>query len=209
MAATVNTSAQFAAAIERKIDRQALEVAQRYLVVYPFADKRTMEKGRGNTWTALRWSRLPLPTAPIAEGVPPTPNSLTFTQVTGVAVQWAQRIVFTDIAVTTIQQDLLNIASDRLGMSLAETKERNGFVNLMSGAQVNYPNQRGSRAALVAGDNLDPTTIYRTYANMSAIGVPKWNGQQGETIDRSMTYNQEQFRRRMPGVEHYVAISSD
>lgn len=209
MASTVNYSSNYAAAIERKIDREALKVAQRYLVVYPFSDKKTMEHGRGNTWTAIRWSRLPLPTNPTAEGVPPNPNALTFTQVTGVAVQWAGRIVFTDIAVTTIQQDLLNIASERLGMQLAETKERNGFVNLMSGAQVNYVNARGSRAALIAGDNLDPTTIYRTYANMSALGVPKWNGQTGETIDRGMNYNQQQFRRTMPGVEHFVAIGSD
>ena len=209
MASTINTSAQFAGAIERKIDREALQVAQRFLTLYNFADKRTMEKGRGVTWTALRWNRLPLPQAPTAEAVPPNPNSLTFTQVTGVAVQWAQRIVFTDIAVTTIQQDLLNIASERLGMSLAETKDRNGFVMLNSAAQVNYVNSRGSRAALVAGDNLDPTTINRTYANMSALGAPKFNGQQGETIDRSMNYNQEQFRRAMPRAEHYVGITSD
>ena len=36
---------------------------------------------------------------------------------------------------------------------------RNRFNNLMGGTQVNYPNQRGARANLVAGDNLDPTTI--------------------------------------------------
>jgi N4-gp56 family major capsid protein len=209
MASTVNTSANYAGAIDRIIDRQALQVAQRYLVIYQFADKKQMEKGVGNVWTAIRWNRLPLPTAPIAEGVPPNPNALTFDRVQGVAVQWAQRIVFTDVAMETVQQDLLNIASGRLGQSLAEMKERNGYNNAMTGVQVNYVNSRGSRAALQAGDNLDPTTIYRTYANLSNIGAPKWNGQTGETIDRAMDYNQKQFRRSMPGVEHYVAIVND
>ncbi len=209
MASTVNTSAQYAGAIERKIDRQALEVSQRFLVLYGFADKKELEKGRGVTWTALRWNRLPLPQFPTAEGVPPNPNSLAFTQVTGVAVQWAGRIVFTDIAITTTPQNLLNEASERLGMQMAEMKERNGFNLLGSGTQVNFANQRGSRAALVAGDNLDPTTINRTYANMSFSGVPKYNGQTGETVDRGMNYNVDQFRKRMTVAEHYVAIAND
>jgi len=49
MAATVNTSSQFAGAITRTIDRKALQVAQRYLVLYQFADKKTLDHGHGVT----------------------------------------------------------------------------------------------------------------------------------------------------------------
>ncbi len=206
MVATVNTSANFAGAIARTIDRKALQVAQRYLTLTQFADMKTLDHGHGVTWTANRWNRLPLPQAPIAEGVPPNPNLLTFDQVTGIAVQWAGRIVFTDVATVTIQDDLLRIASDRLGMQLAETKERNGFVMLNAVTQVNYVASAGSRAALVAGNNLDPNTVTRTFVNLKKIGAPMWNGQTGETIERSMNYTAEQGNKAPGRAEHLVSI---
>jgi N4-gp56 family major capsid protein len=207
MAVTVNVSSQYAGAIERKIDRTALQVAQRYLVLYQFADKRTLEHGRGTVWTAIRWNRLPLAQAPIAEGVPPPPNQLTFTQVAGVALQWAGRIVFTDVATITIQQDLLRIAGERLGMQLAETKERNGYNALMAGTQVNYVASAGARASLVVGNNLDPQTVTRTATNLQVVGAPFWNGQTGETIQRSIDYNVNQAdKTSTKAAEHLVAI---
>ena len=45
-----------------------------------------------------------------------------------------------------------------------QTKERNGFNMLNGITQVNYVAAAGSRAALVAGNNLDPTTVTRTFA---------------------------------------------
>lgn len=207
MASSVNTSAQYAGAIERVIDRKALQIAQRYLVLYQFADKKDLEEGHGTVWTALRWNRLPLPTSPIGEGVPPPPNQLTFQQVTGTALQWAGRVVFTDVATITVQQNLLQVATERLGMQLAEVKERNGWQVLCSGTQVNYVNSRGARASLVAGDNLDPTTVTRTMTDMKVLGVPMWNGQTGDTIDRSIDYTRKQSEMEPMRAEHLVAVT--
>lgn len=207
MAQTVNVSANYAGAIVRQIDRKALPVAQRYLVLSQFADKKKLDHGHGVTWTANRWNRLPLSQAPVSEGVPPAPNLLTFTQVTGIAQQWAGRVVFTDVATITVQEDLLNIASDRLGMQLAETKERNGWNMLNAVTQVNYVAAAGSRASLVAGNNLDPTTVSRTFTNLQVIGAPFWNGQTGETIDRSIDYGVTQANKTSTSAaEHLVAI---
>jgi len=206
MAVTVNTSSNFAGAIARTIDRKALQVAQRYLVLSQFADKKKLDHGHGVTWTANRWNRLPLPTAPVAEGTPPQPNQLTFSQVTGIATQWAGRIVFTDVATIVVQEDLLRIASERLGMQLAETKERNGWNSLNAVTQVNYVASAGARASLVAGNNLDPTTVTRTFTNLKKIGAPLWNGQTGETIERSINYNYEQSHKKEIAAEHLVAI---
>ena len=200
------TSTAFAATVERKIDRKALEVAQRFLVLHGFADKKTLDKRAGLTWTATRWNRLPLPQAPIAEGVPPNPNSLTFTQVTGTALQWAGRVVFTDVAVITTQWELMDEATERLGQQIAETKERNGFQVLSSGTQVNYVNTRGARANLIAGDTLDPNTVTRTQTDMKLLGAPLWNGQTGETIKRSIDYTARESEKTIKGVQHLVAI---
>lgn len=201
-----NFSAQYAGTTTRYIDKKALEVAQRYLVLYAFADKKKMEHGHGTSWTATRWSRLPLPVAPVAEGVAPDTSTLGFTTVAGVALQWAGRLSFSDVAVIATQYDLLDISTERLGMQLAEVRERNGFVNLNSGTQVNYVNSRGSRASLVAGDNLDPTTVNRTVSNMKRLGALLWNGQTGETVKRSIDYSARQSEKKINGVQHLVAI---
>ena len=201
-----NTSAQYAGATTRVIAADALQESQRYLILYQFSDKKTLQHGHGNQWSAIRWNRMNLPRSPIAEGVPPDPSSLTYTQVTGMAVQWGGRWVGTDVATITTQQDLMAAASKQLGMQLAEMKERNGFVNLMSGIQINYANQAGSRGALAAGDNLNPTDVSRTFANLANLGVPLWNGQTGEDVQRSMDYTARQSEKTIKNVEHLVAI---
>ncbi len=207
-ASVVNQSSAYAGATTRIIAAKALQESQRYLVLYQFSDKETMEHGHGVTWSAIRWSRLPLPQTPVAEGVPPDANALAFTQVTGSAVQWAGRLVFTDVSLITTQQNLINIGSKMLGMQLGEMKERNGFVALMSGTQVNYANRAGSRAALAAGDNLNPTDVGRTFSNMVNLGVPLWNGQTGEDVQRSIDYTARQSEKGIKGVEHLVAIGN-
>lgn len=204
----VNTSSYYQGAVARKLERDTLEVAQRFLVVYQFADKKKMDRRSGVTWTATRFNRLPLPFAPLSEGVPPIGETLTISQVTGVALQWGDKITFTDVAQTTIQYDLLDQASERLGMQIAELKERNGYNNLMGGTQVNYVNSRGARASLVSGDVLDPATVNRTVANLKLLGAPMWNGQVGETINRSIDRNVKQSEMGPKAAEHYVSIGN-
>ena len=208
MASTVNVSSQYAGATTRVIASRALKETQRYLILYQFADKETMQHGHGVTWSAIRWSRLPLPQTPVAEGTPPPANQLSFTQVTGSAVQWAGRLVFTDVSLITTQQSLITEGSRMLGMQLAEMKERNGFVALMGGTQVNYANSVGARASLAAGDNLNPTDVNRTMANMKNLGVWLWNGQEGEDVQRSIDYTARQSEKTIKGVQHLVAIGS-
>ncbi len=204
----VNTSAQFSGDIRRVIDHDTLEVAQRYLTVYQFADKKTMQKHAGTTWTATRFNRLPLPYAPLSEGVPPIGESLTISQVTGVALQWGDKVTFTDVSTITIQHDLLKEATDRLGMQVAEMKDRNGF-NILSGCtQVNYVNSRGARANLVGGDVLDPHTVNRTVVNLKNLGAPLWMGQTGEDVKRGIDHNARASSKGPMGHEHYVAIGS-
>jgi len=208
LASTTNTSASYAGAIERTIERRALQNAQRFIVLTQFADVKQMKEGAGVTWTANRWPYLPLPTAPIAEGVPPTPQQMGFEQVTGVALQWGGRLVFTDVAVKTVPDDLLAKGSDLLGQQMMQLKERNGWNMLNGVTQVNYVAQAGSRAALVAGNNLDPTTVTRTYSNMKVIGAPMWNGQTGETVLRNMNYNFNEGKKAPGQAAHYVAIGN-
>jgi len=203
-----NTSAQFQADIVRILDKETLEVAQRFLVLYQFADKKTMPKNMGTSWTATRFNRFPVPFAPLTEGTPPIGETLTISQVTGVALQWGDKVTFTDVATVTIQHDLLHEATERLGMQVAELRERNGWNAALAGTQVNYVNQRGARASLVAGDVLDPNTVNRTVANLKNLGAPLWSGQTGETVQRGIDHNARGSSGRPMTHEHYVALGS-
>lgn len=203
-----NTSAQYQADIVKILDNDTLEVAQRFLVLYQFADKKTLDKHHGTTWTATRFNRLPLPNAPLSEGVPPVGETLTISQVTGVALQWGDKVTFTDVSTITIQHDLLKEATDRLGMQVAEMRERNAWNAALAGTQVNYVSARGSRAALVAGDTLDPFTVNRTVVNLKNLGAPLWSGQTGETVQRSIDHNARASSKGPMVAEHYVALGS-
>src|SRR5215469_1321850 len=203
-----NVSSQYQADIVRILDKETLEVAQRYLVAYQFMDKKTLPKHQGTSWTATRFNRLPLPVAPLSEGVPPIGEPLTLSQVTGFALQWADKVTFTDVATITIQHDLLHEAAQRLGMQVAELRERNAMNLLMATTQVNYVNSRGARASLVAGDTLDPNTVNRTVANLKNLGAPLWSGQTGETVVRGIDHNASASSRGPMTHEHYVSIGS-
>src|SRR6266566_6603567 len=134
------------------LDKEVLPISQRRLVVHQFGEVKKIPKGRGNTWTATRYNRLPLPFAPLSEGTPATAQALTIQQVVGTAQQWGGQVTITDVAELTIFHDPFQQAKRMLGYQLAECFERNDFLVLMGGTQVNYVNSRGARANLVAGD---------------------------------------------------------
>lgn len=172
----INNSSGFQADVEAYIADKTLPLVRRQLVVYQFGDPLTLPKGRGLTYTATRYNRVPLPYAPLSEGVPPVGELMTIGQVTATALQWGDKITITDVAEMTIKHPLFKKAIELLGLQVAETLERNTFVNLMGGAQVNYVNARGSRALLVAGDVLNIHELNRATAMLMTLGAPRYMG---------------------------------
>lgn len=204
--AGTNTSSQFQADISNYIADETLPLARRQLVAYQFGDPLTLPKGSGVNYTATRYNRLPLPYAPLSEGVPPIGETMTISQVTAVAQQWGDKVTITDVAEMTIKHPLFKKATELVGLQISETFERNTMNALMAGTQVNYVNQRGSRGALVAGDVLDTTTVIRTDAAMETLGAPRFMGD--EQTDTKIQANAGGARasenpRAMP---HYAAI---
>ena len=83
-----NVSGSFQADVEAYIADKTLPLARRQLVVYHFGDPLDLPKGRGVTYTATRYQRVPLPFAPLSEGVPPIGELMTIQQVVATALQW-------------------------------------------------------------------------------------------------------------------------
>jgi N4-gp56 family major capsid protein len=201
-----NVQSTFSSDVENFIADEVLPLARRQLVAYQFGDPFTLPKGRGLTYTAVRYNRLPLPFAPLSEGVPPIGESMTLSTVTVTASQWGDKVTITDVAEMTIKHPLVKQANDLIGLQISETLERNTFNSLMAGTQVNFVNSRGSRASLVAGDVLDPHTVNRTVAALETLGAPRFMGD--EMTDTKIAAESGGARasespRTMP---HYAAI---
>jgi N4-gp56 family major capsid protein len=172
----VNQASDFSSDIEAYIQDETLPLARLQLIAYQFGDPLTLPKGRGTVYTATRFNRVPLPFAPLSEGVPPIGESMTIAQVTATAQQWGDKITITDVGELTVKHPLVRQAQELISLQTGETLERNTYNNLLGLTQVNYVNSRGSRGALVAGDVLDTATLIRTNQALKTIGAPRYMG---------------------------------
>ena len=207
MVATVGTSPLYQGDVQRFLDREVLPVAQRHLVVRQFAQKIHIPKNMGLTYTATRYNRFVLPYGPIAENVAPPGQAPSISQITGVVQQWGDRANITDIAEITPFHDVLKQAARMLELQVPETYERNMFVQLNAAVQINFVNQRGSRALLVAGDLLDPITVNRTVANLKTLGAYMMNGPTETDVRKDIEEGPRKARGQPGTHEHYVAVA--
>src|SRR5208282_6107888 len=144
----VNFSTAFTSDVEAYIANETLPLARRRLVAYRFGDPLKLPKGRGVPYQEASWNRLPLPAAPLSEGVPPQGQSMSVTMVTATAVQWGDKVTISDVAEMTIKHPMFQIAKELCTLAVSETLERNTHNALLGGTQVNFVNTRGSRGAL-------------------------------------------------------------
>src|SRR5271157_198034 len=202
----INSSGSFQADVEAYIAQSTLPLARRRLVAYQFGDPLTLPKGRGVVYQAARWNRVPLPYAPLSEGVPPVGQTMTVTMVAATAIQWGDKITLTDIAEMTIKHPMFQTAKQLCSLAVAETLERNTYNNLLGGTQVNYVNTRGSRAGLQAGDVLNLHEINRAFGALGTLGAPRFMGD--EQTDTKLEANAGGARASSDprGLPHFTAI---
>ena len=202
----LNSASQFSGDIESYIADEILPLARRQLVAYQFGDPLELPEGRGTTYTAVRYNRIPLPFAPLSEGVPPVGETMTIGTVTATAQQWGDKVSITDVAELTIKHPLFKKGIELVSLQVSETLERNTFNALMALTQVNYVNSRGSRAALIAGDVLDPFTVIRTYAALKTLGAPRFMGDERTDMKLDADAGGAKASSNPRSMPHYVAI---
>jgi N4-gp56 family major capsid protein len=178
--ATQNKSSGFSADIANYIQEKTLPLAKRQLVAYQFGDQLTLPKNMGTTYTATRYSRLNLPGAPLAEGVPSVGESMPISQVSATAQQWGDSVFITDVAELTIAHPLFQKAIQLTAMQMAETLERNTFNALMAGSNIYFANSKSNRASLVATDVVGVTEINKAVGSLFTVGAPRFMGNEVE-----------------------------
>jgi len=201
-----NQASNFSSDIVAYIAEKTLPLTRKQLVAYQFGDPLELPKGRGTTYTATRYLRIPLPFAPLSEGVPPVGETMSIQQVSATAQQWGDKVTITDVAEMTIYHPLFKKATELVGLQVAETLERNTFNTLNSGTQINYVNSRGSRALLTTGDVLNPFEVQRAYSMLFNLGAPRYMGDEMTDIKLEADAGGAKASdnpRRMP---HYTSI---
>ena len=196
--------------IELHIRDEVLRIAQRQLVAYQFGQPLKLEKQSGVQYIATRYERLPLPFAPLSEGVAASGESITIAQVSATAQQWGDLVRVTDVADMTIKHPLFKQAIRLIGIQQPETIERNVFNILLTGTQVNYANSKANRASLVATDVMSPVEIGKIVGALETFGAPTFNGDDAIAMKLdadSTTRFTSSTKSKAPAVmPHYVSL---
>lgn len=204
--AGLNTSGQFTADIQNYIADEVLPLARRWLVVYQFGTPLTLPKGQGVTYTATRFERVPLPFAPLSEAIPPVGQTMTISQVTATAQQWGDVITISDRAELTTKHPVFQQGVNLMGLQIAETLERNTYVQLMGGTQINYVNTRGARASLIAGDVLNLHEVNRAFGILHTLGAPRFMGDEQTNIKLKAEEGEPNAGKNARANPHFVAV---
>lgn len=200
-----NQSTSFTADVEAYIQEEVEPLARRQLVAYQFGKPLKLDSNRGTTYTASRYERLPLPYAPLQEGVAPPGEAMTLQQVSATAQQWGDRVIITDVANLTIKHPLFQQACELVSIQMPETLERNTLNTLLSAPQVNYAQGVANRAALVATDVMSPHESNRIFGSLVTYGAPRFNGDERE--DMMIEAGAYRDPSKTPAVkQHYVAL---
>lgn len=166
------TSATLAAdAVPVYIAGKLLDLAQKQVVFEDLAEEIPFPEGNGKTIQGTRYERIPLPTAPLAEGVTPNSTPLTTAIIQAVLDQWGVVVTLTDVAQLTIRHPTLVIAVDRLGTNWGELRDREAQRPLMGGTNVTFAGTAASRAALAAGDVVNADLLRKITAILRTQGA--------------------------------------
>lgn len=200
-----NQSTSFTSDVEAYIQEEVEPLSRRQLVAYQFGKPLKLDTNRGTTYTASRYVRLPLPFAPLQEGVAPPGEAMTLQQVTATAQQWGDRVIITDVANLTIKHPLFQQACELVALQMPETLERNTLNTLLSATQVNFAGGAANRAALVGTNVMSPHEVNRIVGSMLTFGVPRFNGDERE--DMMIEAGAYRDPSKSPAVmQHYVAL---
>jgi len=157
---------------------ELLAIAQKLTVFQDIGDTPNMPDGEGKTYSAQRYERLPLPGAPLTEGITPDSTALIVNKVTAILEQWGMVVSLSDVALMTTKHPALTAAKDRLGNASAELQDREIQRVLMGGGVVIFPGGKTSRSTLATTDVPTTDFISGVVATLRQLGAPTFPGEQ-------------------------------
>ncbi len=151
------------------VKARLLERGQHLMVVERFGQVDPQQKNKTKSCKWRRYNSFPRAIQPLAEGIPPAGQKLTYTDITATLEQYGDAYKLTDVIVDTHEDKVLQEMTDLAGECAAETIETIRINILKAGTNVFYANGATSRATV----NSPPTRgdfrlIYRYFKNNKA-----------------------------------------
>lgn len=206
---TPNKYSQFSADVVNYIAKKVLELAYRDLVFYQFGSKLKFETERGLTYTATMYNRLPLPQSALNEGIPSTGETMSISQISGVAQQWGDLVNITDVAELTIFHPVFKLAEELVALQVAETLERNTVNTLLTGTNVYFAGGGSSRSS-VGTNVLNTATLSTVLAKLRKYGARPFGmgvargADGGKDVD--VPFDAGRLRNPTAASSHYVGV---
>lgn len=119
----MTTTAILPPAVKEYYDRLLLMTAYPQLIYNTFAQKRTLPEKSGNTIVFRRYKRLDTVPIPIVDGITPPPTSLSVVDLKATVDFYGNYVLLTNQVQLTVEDEVLNKASQLLAQNLAQTMD--------------------------------------------------------------------------------------
>lgn len=159
------------------VAQRQYELAERNLVIGRYAETFQLPQRMGTTLRVTRHKRMALPTAPLAEGVPPDAVQLTIEKVDVTVEQWGIVAFLTDVAQLTTTHPALVKATELTGLAMSEVLEREQAKVLLGGTKVVYGGSVSTRGSLANTDKMATAVVLRATTGLRARGANPKEGQ--------------------------------
>ena len=197
-AAQVTTQEGLSAEMKTFYDMTLIDEASANLVHDQFGQKRPIPKNGGKTIEFRKFSPLAKATTPLTEGVTPSGNSLTVTNITATVQQYGDFIVQSDVLELTALDNTILEATKLLGRQAGATLDTVVRNVLQAGTNVTYCPKLAadgtetavtSRAGLDATAQLTVDVVNQVVAKLRAQNAPTINGKYVAIIHPYVAYD--------------------
>lgn len=151
-----------------------IDMAEPELVHDQFGQKRPIPKNGGKAIEFRKYAPLPKATTPLSEGVTPTGQKLSVSNITATVQQYGGFIELSDLLLLTAIDNNMVEATRLLGSQAGRTSDTITRDILHTGTNVMYANGKAARASLAANtDKLTVLDIRKAVRKLKLFNTPK------------------------------------
>lgn len=159
MATQTTNTGTLSPTIQTYYDKKLITRLLPNFVHLQWGQKRSIPKNGGKHIDFRKFASLAPATTPLTEGVTPSGNSITITNVTATPAQYGDYVEVSDVLDMVAIDPVVDEMTDVLGEQASDTLDRVCRDVLSAGTNVQYAAGRVSRVTVAAGDNLTVNEI--------------------------------------------------
>lgn len=154
-------------------EKRLLDAAQPNLVHDQFGDKYPIPAHGGKTIEFRKYAALPVPEAPLTEGVTPDGSSITVSTVTSTVGQYGAYVTLSDMLELTAIDRNVEQATKALGQQAGKKMDQIVRDVMATGGTVHYPDGATGRGNITKAMTLTTKMIFKAAANLRANNAPE------------------------------------